>query len=297
MMELPASDIERLIAPWVHAEVGPQDPRWIAAAGPLPAMAKRARRRTQLLRLIGRARGQKDVHAIYQHQIWPANDFADLLDPNADSTPVVWGKRLFLAGKMATKRVHLALLMNAIETVSPDRVLEVGSGAGLNVLVLAARFPDIEFVGAELSEAGVAAANIVAAEGIPPILAAFSPEPVKAAGPLGNVRSVEADASALPFTSGEFDLVFSAHALEQMEEVRHSALAEMARVSGGYVAMIEPFSDWNADGLRRNMILAKRYFQGSIADLKNYGLTVEHVNADIPAKLTMGMGFSLCHKA
>ena len=168
---------------------------------------------------------------------------------------------------MGTKRAHLALLMNAIEAVKPSRVLEVGSGVGLNILVLGARFPDIEFVGGELTPVGVDATNAVAAKGIPDSMAAFSPQPVsQSVGALENVRALEADAGDLPFSDGEFDLVFSAHALEQMEAIRKAALGEMARVTKSHVAMVEPFADWNESGLRRNFILAKGYFQGSVAD-------------------------------
>lgn len=296
-MELPAAEIERLITPYLHAEVEPEDPRWTYESVRLTAKAKRLRRLSLIKRLVGLARGQAEVRRDYQDKIWPIYALADRLALKGDATPIVWGDRHFLAGEMATKRVHLALLMQAIQEIAPKRVLEVGSGVGLNVLVLAARFPDIEFVGGELTRAGVDATNAVGAQGIPETMAAFSPEPIEASGPLANVRAVEADASALAFGDGEFDLVFSAHALEQMEAIRDRALREMTRVSRSHVAMIEPFADWNADGLRRDLIVAKRYFQGSIADLEGLGLVVEHVTGDIPAKLTMGMGFALCRKA
>jgi ubiquinone/menaquinone biosynthesis C-methylase UbiE len=297
MIELPATEIERLLAPFVHDEVQADDPRWTSERNRLEAKSKKMLRRGRLKQWLGRARGQTDVRQDYQHKIWPTYELAKRLVPKGHATPLVWGDRRFLAGVMATKRVHLALLMQAIKAVKPTRVLEVGSGVGLNILVLAARFPNIEFVGGELTPVGVEATNAVAAEGIPDTMAEFSPEPVEASGPLTNVRAIEADASALPFTDGEFDLVFSAHALEQMEAIRDAALGEMVRVSSSHVAMVEPFTDWNETEMRRNFIVAKRYFQGSVADLDGLGLAVEYVTADFPTKLTMGMGFVLAHRS
>ena len=297
MIDLPPSKIERLFAPWVHAEVAQDDPRWSAEAERLTRKAAKMRRRNLVKRLVGLARDQADVKRDYQDKIWPTYELAKRLPPKGDSTSIVWGERRFFAGEMATKRVHLALLMKTISALNPKRVLEVGSGVGLNLLVLGARFPQVEFIGAELTAAGVEATNAAAAEGPPKQVAEFSPEPVEQSGPLANVRAQEADARALPFGDGDFDLVFSAHALEQMEAIRQSAQREMVRVSCAHVAMVEPFADWNAEGLRRDLIVAKRYFQGSVADLEGLGLAVEYVTGDIPAKLTMGMGFVLAAKA
>jgi len=297
MIDLPPSEIERLFAPWIHAEVAENDPKWAAEAGRLTRKALKMRRRNVVKRLMGLARSQADVRRDYQDKIWPTYELAKRLPPKGDSTAIVWGKRQFLAGEMATKRVHLALLMKTISALNPKRVLEVGSGLGLNLLVLGARFPEVEFIGAELTAAGVEGTNAAATEGPPIQVADFSPEPVQQTGPLANVRAQEADAGALPFADGEFDLVFSAHALEQMEAIRQNAQREMVRVSSGHIAMIEPFADWNADGLRRDLIVAKQYFQGSVADLEGLGLAVNYVTGDIPAKLTMGMGFVLAAKA
>ena len=161
----------------------------------LTVKSRKLRRRGLIKNLVGRSRGQADVRREYQHEIWPTYQLAKRLVPKGHVTPIVWGDRLFLAGVMGTKRVHLALLMNAIEAVKPSRVLEVGSGVGLNILVLGARFPDIEFVGGELTPVGVDATNAVAAKGIPDSMAAFSPQPLsQSVGALENVRALEADA-------------------------------------------------------------------------------------------------------
>ena len=299
MIELSDTEIERLITPWIHAEVQADDPEWAAEARRLAAKATRNMRRDGLWkRLAGRVRGPAQVRKHYQDKIWPSFELAKRLAPDGGKhKQVVWGERRFWSEAMATKRVHLALLMKTIHAISPKKVLEVGSGIGINLLALGARFPDIEFFGAELTKAGVDATTAVAAKGVPENMISFSPEPIENEGPLDNVHAIEANATSLQFADGEFGFVFSAHALEQMEAIRESAMSEMVRVSSGHVAMIEPFADWNASGMRREFIVGKQYFQGSVGDLESLGLTVEFVTGNIPAKLTMGMGFVLARKA
>ena len=107
------------------------------------------------------------------------------------------------------------------------------------------------------------------------------------------IQWVEADAAKMPFADASFDLVFTALALEQVESIRARALAEVARVSSGHVAMVEPFRDWNADGARRALIVGKEYFAASIADLAAYGMEPELVIANMPTKLAMGVGLVL----
>ena len=57
------------------------------------------------------------------------------------------------------------------------------------------------------------------------------------------------------------------------------ALSEVARVARHFVAMAEPFREWNADSLRRDRIVGKSYFQAPLTDLHAHGLEL----ADIPA--------------
>ena len=57
MIELSATEIERLMAPFVHAEVEAQDPRWIKERDRLTVKSRKLRRRDLIKNLVGRSRG------------------------------------------------------------------------------------------------------------------------------------------------------------------------------------------------------------------------------------------------
>ena len=290
---LPDAEIERLLTPWVHEELPPTGDRWREQVRLLDAKAGRQKRKGGWRALLGFRRATAQVRNEYDKTIWPEYDLANRLRPKGDAVPLVWGNRTFLAGDMATKRVHLLALMRVIAALRPRRVLEVGSGVGFNLLALAPRFPEIHFTGLELTAAGVAAARAACAAPLPPALFEFAPEPLTAPDAVRAIEWVEADAAKMPFADASFDLVFTALALEQVESIRARALAEVARVSSGHVAMVEPFRDWNADGARRALIVGKEYFAASIADLAAYGMEPELVIANMPTKLAMGVGLVL----
>lgn len=194
-----------------------------------------------------------------------------------------WGGKRLLASNRGATRVRQLLLIRAIEKLKPKRVLEVGCGNGINLLLLAGRFPSIEFVGVDLTPEGIAAAQRLQGEPIlPDYLQAFAPTPLEDITAFRRIRFQQADASSLPFRDGEFDLVFTSLALEQMERMRDQALGEIARVAESNVFMIEPFRDINSAGLPRRYIVAQDYFQARIVDLPRYGLVPLWATADMP---------------
>jgi hypothetical protein len=87
-----------------------------------------------------------------------------------------------------------AALERALETLpgAPKRVLDLGTGTGLAAFVAARRYPEAEVVGVDLAPGMVEQAR----RNTPPELA-------------GNVRFEQADAVALPFEDGTFDLAWS----------------------------------------------------------------------------------------
>jgi SAM-dependent methyltransferase len=94
----------------------------------------------------------------------------------------------------------------------PRRILDLGTGTGLAARHLAARFPDAEVVGADLSEAMLDEARRLTT----------SP----------HVRFELADAAALPFGDGEFDLVVLVNMIPFARELARVTAA------GGAVAIV-----------------------------------------------------------
>jgi SAM-dependent methyltransferase len=99
-----------------------------------------------------------------------------------------------LAAAWATRRSpdHLAAFETALGSIAepPVRILDLGSGTGEATVALARRWPAAEVLGIDVSAGMVTEAR----RRLPPELA-------------GHVRYETADASALPFDGGRFQLV------------------------------------------------------------------------------------------
>jgi SAM-dependent methyltransferase len=146
--------------------------------------------------------------------------------------------------------------------------------------------------GVELTQSGVEAARAIAElPRLPQIVDEFVPLPLKTTALNGAIEFKCGNARALPFADRSFDIVYTSLALEQMEEIRAQALAEIARVAKRWVIMVEPFRDFNDDALRRSYIKSQDYFSARVADLADYGLKPIVVSADMPHKVTLKPAF------
>jgi ubiquinone/menaquinone biosynthesis C-methylase UbiE len=195
-----------------------------------------------------------------------------------------WGDRRYLASNRGGTRVRQLLLIRALELLRPKRVLEVGCGNGINLLLLAGRFPETEFTGIDLTREGIAAAHRVQHQNdlLPHYLQAFAPLPLEDQGAFKRVTFQTGDAAALPFEPNSFDLVVTSLALEQMERIRGQAFDEIARVCAAHALLIEPFREANESGISRRYIVARDYLRARIADLPSHGLTPLWATTDMP---------------
>jgi SAM-dependent methyltransferase len=202
-----------------------------------------------------------------------------------------------MADRAGVPRFRSVILAAALRCLKPRRVLEVGCGNGINLLLLANAFPEIAFTGLELTEAGNRVAlDLQTTERLPPPLAAYAPEPAVDPSAFRLIDFRRGDATQMPFADGEFDLVFSVLAVEQMERVRERALREIARVAKSHVLNLEPFAEANRSPWRRLHVFARDYFRGTIAGMAAYGLEPQWATVDFPQEIQLGAALVLSRK-
>lgn len=260
-----------------------------------------ARRRADtLVRLVtGREseRGRSAIESEYR-DAWGAGYRRYRLD-RTDLKPKPWswrGRRLLLDPAAAT-RLRTILFAAVLDELKPRRLLEVGSGNGINLLSLAGAFPEIHFTGLELTNEGVEQARRAQSDGDSiDIIQSYSPLDTRDRSAIGRIDFVQGDAAAMPFDDSSFDLVMTVLAVEQMERIRAGALAEISRVARRHVLMLEPFSDMNASGFKRLYVRSRGYFRGSIGELRGFGLTPIWATADYPQEAFLGTALVLAEK-
>jgi SAM-dependent methyltransferase len=278
-------DILALFEPFVDRAASAREGAWEGeVARRKRKLVKRTARRLLLPWRSEGQRGEATVVGEYD-KAWRAIDYGAYAEgaPQRDHTPWEWRGRRMFASDVGGTRFRQLLLIRIIERVQPKSVLEVGCGNGINLILLAGRFPEIRFAGVELTAAGHRAARALQEQGaLPPGLGEYAPLPLADPGAFRRIDFRQGNATRLPFEDGAFDLVFTVLALEQMERVRAQALAEIARVAARHSLMIEPFRDvTQALGPRLN-VLRRDYFRGRIDDLPRHGLAPVLAFDDFP---------------
>jgi SAM-dependent methyltransferase len=263
-------EIASLFEPFVDRARTEQADAWrVEIARRKRKLLTQAAKRLLLPWRAGGRRGEATVVSEYS-DAWRTIDYSiyALGAPQRNYTPWEWRGQQMFASDVGATRFRQLLLIRFIERLRPDRVLEVGCGNGINLILLAGRFPEIKFTGVELTEAGQRAARELQKQSeLPAALRDYAPLPLADTTAFRRVDFLQGNATNLPFEDGSFDLVITVLALEQMERVRAQALREIARVAGRYTLMIEPFQDINSALWPRLNVLRRDYFRGRIADL------------------------------
>jgi SAM-dependent methyltransferase len=190
-----------------------------------------------------------------------------------------------------TIRSHSDVLVETLDRLGARSVLEVGSGRGTNLALLAMRRPALELTGVELTEAGVEQSRRLV-DDVPA-------EHVRAAGlrnidpdvrgALGRVAFERANALELPFPDSSFDAAFTVLVLEQIAGQWPAVVSEMRRVSRSWCIFLEPFGDVN--GLMGKAYLRSLdYFRAHHAEFAAHGLEPVRFTTRIPQKLHFRTG-------
>jgi ubiquinone/menaquinone biosynthesis C-methylase UbiE len=260
------------------------------------------RRRRALMRMVKRvlglkARDRRAIQAEYQEAWSAGHGKYDVAAGPKKPAAWRWNDRKLALDGLAAARIRAPLLAAVIDRLEPKKVLEVGCGNGINLFSLAGHFPDVRFTGLDLTPAGIEAARRVQAEdALPARLADYIPLEMADPRAFQRIAFIQGSAAELPFADGEFDLVYTVLAVEQMERIRDQALSEIARVTSGHVLMLEPFRDANRRGLRRLYAISRNYFRGSIAGLERFGLEPVWATDDFPQEAFLGSPLVLAKK-
>lgn len=285
------SDIERALEPFVLRRFDRNDQAWLEQ---LEAMRKGVQAKLWRARLRNWLHGSPKKVARVHHdysRAWALEQVPGAAAVENARYLMRWGERGLEVRGWAEKRVHLLLLSRILEELRPTTVLEVGSGNGMVLMMLATGHPAIQFTGIELTQSGIQAAQRVQAQPeLPPAVLSFLPFATADGGAFRRVEFREGNAAALPWPDDSFDLVLTSLALEQMNQVRREALTGLARVAKRWVVMLEPFRDFNLTPERQLHTRSHDYFAATVADLPRYGLRPVHVFDDFPSKVNRGVG-------
>lgn len=289
------AEIEAALAPYIAKRMPENDPEWLRIYEREARKERKILRRQRLRRLLPWARQARPQQLVSHHyeRHWSDVPWPRTSNPDPDEKLVVsiWGREGMLLRRYARKRAHHLLFARLVRELKPRTALEVGCGNGLNLLIMAAVFPEVQWAGVELTEAGVQVGQSVQKEPeLPTVLREFSVEPIADASAHSRINFRQGDAGALPFKDKQFELVFSFQALEQMQAIRDKAVSEIARVAAKWVICIEPFAEFNQSTIQKHYMSARGYLALSAAELPAFGLHPFLVFGDWPHKLSSGAG-------
>ena len=145
--------------------------------------------------------------------------------------PVEFNNEVFLLEATVLRKLHTMRVARVIETLKPKRVLDVGCGNGERLLILATMFPDVHFIGLDLTKEGIETAkDIVAAGKLPENFDLVAPVSIGGKSFAGtNVDFFCGSARDMPFEDGAVDMVYTSLALEQMNLIIDDVLSEIQR--------------------------------------------------------------------
>jgi ubiquinone/menaquinone biosynthesis C-methylase UbiE len=127
-------------------------------------------------------------------------------------------------------------------------LLDFGSGNGFNAKYLSARFAKAEIIGIDISIKRIENAT-------------------SWIGNVKNIKFVQMNGECLAFSDNSFDIVYSCHALEQMESIIDDAVSEIIRVMKHRAIFIEPVWE-NADIAQKSYLKRYDYVRSLIKTLK-----------------------------
>lgn len=157
------------------------------------------------------------------------------------------------------KETILKLLSDIIEKYDIKNVLEIGSGAGLNLVYLASKYKEVNFTGIEPTSSGVNVLNNFIAN--PPIELVCNGNTEK----INNLKVTKAsiiEADTIKEISDEkYDLIFSCAVLEQLHNNIDLAFDNIFRMDSKYFLFFEEWLDGNTNVNNYRTLVDSDYFR------------------------------------
>jgi len=223
------------------------------------------------------------------------NNYQKWFNRNNRSQLFTFKRNFFIASGGMTQRFWQYYVFKFLKEKQPTKVLEVGSGNGINLCLFSIFFDRIIFEGVDISDQGVKNSNLLKTKKLDDDFFQGWPIPAKRKKS-NNINFYEYNAEKLKYKDKEFDFVYSILALEQMNDIKHKVIDEMTRVSSKYVCFVEPFIEYNRSLLCFLHHRGSKYFSYRINDLEKHKLKVIKVYDYHPNKVTLGVAAVLCKK-
>ena len=223
------------------------------------------------------------------NKTWKKKDITKWFKPDENVILHFYKNKYLMASAGLSQRIWQYLIIEKIKETKPKKVLEVASGNGANLKILAEYFDNIDFTGIDFSEAGINESiknQNKKCEMIKPLDLKYE----KRTYPLNNLNYYLQDATNLNFDNEEFDLVFTCLGLEQMNDVKLQAIKEIKRCSKSNIVLIEPFKDLNMSGIRYLHHKSSGYFDLKYNELSDGNFKIIDYKHNYPCKIFLKVG-------
>ena len=206
--------------------------------------------------------------------------------------------RLGLYRSIDYRKFFVKHIFHTIASLQPKNILELGSGNGINVLVMAVLYPTAQkIVGVELTEKGVETGREALKN--PPIkelmyLTEESEETIRRRLKEVPIEFIKGDLTKLPFADKSFDFSFSLLVFEQMPGSYPEAFKEVRRVTAGHALFLEEFKEAQENIFQRVHLLNVDYFRASFWEVTKAGLKVLRFEPLPITKIKLSVGSLLC---
>ena len=187
---------------------------------------------------------------------------------------------------------YINYIKNELAMKKPNLVYELGSGNGINIFALSLAFPDIKFIGLELTKQGVEQANNIKNNPNKFIDAynfIYCSDKKNLNYNFDNVSFHVKDVST-PNNLNKAEFLYSVLAFEQMNNVFDAVVSQIPSYVNGSVSLVEPFLDFNKR-INENLFLkSKGYLHQSASKFKKLNPANMEILDAVPSKQKYGVG-------